>query len=172
MITLEQVNFAPADRFDEVMGNVLCGYAPGVAQRAREVRPFTTFDALYRAMVYSLGSASREEQLALIQMQPAMLANTANATPSPVADRDWALRLGFATMRDEEVQRFAELDRRYREQFGFPCVVALQRHLVRDTVRVEIERRLANDIETEIMYAMQQMGHIVHGRLERLLRQV
>jgi chitin deacetylase len=59
----------------------------------------------------------------------------------------------------------SDVNRRYRDKFGFPVIVALARHATRDTVIAEMERRVANDADTEIANALEQIGHIARGRL-------
>ena len=43
-----------------------------------------------------------------------------------------------------------DLNRRYREKFGFPCIVALRLHAERGSVMREMERRLGNNADTEL----------------------
>ena len=62
----------------------------------------------------------------------------------------------------------AELNRNYREKFGFPCIVALRLHQTKESVVAEMRRRLQNDARTEIDAALEQIGHITRGRLERI----
>ena len=61
-----------------------------------------------------------------------------------------------------------ELNKSYREKFGFPCIVALKLHASRDSVMDEMQRRLKNDMRSEIRNALEQIGHITRGRLEKL----
>ena len=46
------------------------------------------------------------------------------------------------------------LNRRYREKFGFPCIVALRLHANRESVMREMERRLGNNADTELADAL------------------
>ena len=64
----------------------------------------------------------------------------------------------------------AELNRRYREKFGFPCIVALRLHQDRAGVMAEMAQRLGNDAETELRNALGQIEHITLGRLQKMLR--
>jgi chitin deacetylase len=61
------------------------------------------------------------------------------------------------------------LNRRYREKFGFPCIVALRLHANRESVMREMERRLGNNAETELANALEQIAHITRGRLEKIV---
>ena len=78
-------------------------------------------------------------------------------------------RLGLNALTRAELDRVGDINGRYREKFGFPVIVALARHADRDSVIAEMERRIANDPDTEIANALEQIGHIVRGRLERKL---
>jgi chitin deacetylase len=61
------------------------------------------------------------------------------------------------------------LNRSYREKFGFPCIVALRLHADRQSVMAEMRRRLENDAAAELDNALEQIGHITRGRLERIV---
>jgi 2-oxo-4-hydroxy-4-carboxy--5-ureidoimidazoline (OHCU) decarboxylase len=63
----------------------------------------------------------------------------------------------------------AELNRRYRGKFGYPCIVALRLHATRGSVLAEIDRRIESDPAAELESALAQIGHITRGRLEKLL---
>lgn len=139
-------------------------HSPWVAERAWPRGPFASLDAMHAAMMRAVGEASREERLALIRAHPE-LAGRETLTASSSGEQ---ARLGFTRLAREELEKMQELNRRYREKFGFPCIVALKLHASRDTVMAEMERRLKNDSETEIETALGQIGHIARGRLEKL----
>jgi chitin deacetylase len=63
----------------------------------------------------------------------------------------------------------AQLNRRYRETHGFPCIVALSLHATRETVMAEMRRRIENDSEAELTTALEQIGHIARARLAKIL---
>ena len=62
----------------------------------------------------------------------------------------------------------ADLNRNYRERFGFPCIVALRLHETRESVMQEMERRSTRSPDEELKTALEQIGHITRGRLEKL----
>jgi len=109
-------------------------------------------------------AASRQEQVALIRAHPE-LAGGMNLTEDSSSEQG---RLGFRNLSQAEFEKMADLNRRYREKFGFPCIVALRLHDSRASVMTEMERRLKNEKETEIESALAQIGHITRGRLEKL----
>jgi chitin deacetylase len=144
-------------------------HSPWVAERAWAARPFADAAALHRAMMRAVREAGREEQLALIRAHPELAGREATQGTLTADSTTEQGRLGFTSLARGELERIAELNRRYREKFGFPCIVALRLHRDRATVLNEMERRLANDAETEISNALEQIGHVTRGRLDKLL---
>ena len=63
----------------------------------------------------------------------------------------------------------AQLNRAYREKFGFPVIVALALHTERATVFAEIARRTANDAPAEIANGLAQVAHITRARLRKIV---
>jgi OHCU decarboxylase len=143
-------------------------HSPWVAERAwgRQERfgPFASADELHRAMMRAVEEASREEKLALVRAHPELAGGEALTVDSTSEQA----RLGFNRLSHEELETMNGLNRRYRERFGFPCIVALRLHANRDSVMREMERRLGNNAGTELAAALEQIGHITRGRLEKL----
>jgi len=139
-------------------------HSPWVAERAWRKQPFASLDALHGEMMAVVRAATREERLALIGAHPE-LAGGMDLTADSSSEQS---RLGFTRLTRGELQRMQDLNRRYREKFGFPCIVALRLHDSRASVMAEMERRLDNEKETEIESALAQIGHIARGRLEKL----
>jgi 2-oxo-4-hydroxy-4-carboxy-5-ureidoimidazoline decarboxylase len=144
---------------------VVFEHSPWVAERAWRERPFASADELHRAMMRAVEAASRAEKLALVRAHPE-IAGGESLTADSSSEQG---RLGFNKLSREELERMRSLNRRYREKFAFPCIVALRLHAERGSVMAEMERRLANDGETELRNALEQIGHITRGRLERIL---
>ncbi|HEX6691258.1 MAG TPA: 2-oxo-4-hydroxy-4-carboxy-5-ureidoimidazoline decarboxylase [Burkholderiales bacterium] len=144
-------------------------HSPWVAERAWEKRPFASVEALHRAMVETVSRAKRAEQLAMICAHPELAGREAKAGELTADSSSEQARLGFTSLSRDEFLRMGELNRRYREKFGFPCIVALRLHANRAGVMAEMERRLGNNAETELATALEQIGHIARGRLEKLL---
>jgi 2-oxo-4-hydroxy-4-carboxy-5-ureidoimidazoline decarboxylase len=143
--------------------------SPWVPQRAAARRPFASVDDLHRGMMDVVRSASREEQLALIRAHPELAGAEAKQGTLTTHSSSEQARLGLTALGPEEFKRIGELNRRYREKFGFPCIIALKLHATRDSVFGEMERRLANDARPELRAALEQIGHITRGRLEGMI---
>ena len=116
-----------------------------------------------------VSQAGADEQLALIRAHPELAGREAVQGAMTADSTSEQGRLGLTALPRAEFERVTQLNRAYREKFGFPCIVALKLHDSRDTVLAEMARRLANDQETEMTNALAQIGHITRARLAKLL---
>ena len=151
---------------DDVRG--VFEHSPWVAERAWKRGAFHSVDELHAAMMAAVREASRAEQLALVCAHPELAGAEAVAgrmTPESTGEQG---RLGFTSLKREEFLKIQALNRAYREKFGFPCIVALRLHASKESVMEEMQRRVGNDAETEIEAALEQIGHIARGRLDKL----
>jgi len=162
-----EANGLDRDAFVARFGGVF-EHSPWVAQRAWLRRPFVSLDALHAAMMAAVREAPREEQLALVRAHPELAGREATQGALTADSSSEQGRLGFTRLSRDEFETMARLNRAYREKFGFPCIVALRLHASRGSVMQEMERRIGNDADTELANALEQIGHITRGRLERL----
>jgi OHCU decarboxylase len=167
-VQLAAVNALGESEFVERFGGVF-EHSPWVARRAWRERPFASLDALHQAMMRAVAQATREEQLALIRAHPELAGAEAKDGSLTVDSSTEQGRLGFTSLTKEELQHVSRLNASYREKLGFPCIVALRLHATRGTVIAEMERRAANDPDTEFRNALGEIGHITRARLARLL---
>ena len=166
---IEAINGADRTDFLAMLGGVF-EHSPWIAERAFRKKPFASLDALHDAMLDAVRRATREEQLSLVRAHPELAGSEAVAGKLTEDSTSEQGRLGFTALDRAEFARIGELNRAYREKFGFPCIVALRLHRTRATVLAEMERRLANDVDTELAAALKQIGYITRGRLEKLIR--
>ncbi|MSQ54100.1 MAG: 2-oxo-4-hydroxy-4-carboxy-5-ureidoimidazoline decarboxylase [Betaproteobacteria bacterium] len=168
-MTLGEVNTLAREQFVEALGGVF-EHSPWVAEIVAAQRPFASVDALHAAMLAAVHGASDAEKLALICGHPELAGREAAASALTADSASEQGRLGFTALSRDELQRIAELNRRYRERFGFPCIVALRLHASRASVLAEMERRTASVRDAELAAALEQIGHITRGRLDKLVR--
>ena len=139
-------------------------HSPWVAEGAWRERPYASAEELHRAMMRVVESAPMERRLALVRAHPE-LAGSASLTVDSTSEQG---RLGLNRLSKSELETMQRLNQAYREKFGFPCIVALRLHANRDSVMREMERRLGNNADTELANALEQIGHITRGRLEKI----
>jgi len=111
--------------------------------------------------------ATPEEQLALIRAHPELAGKAAvdgRLTEASAAEQAGA---GLDRLTQAEFDRFHALNAAYRDKFGFPFIICV-RLTDKAGILAAMERRLANDRDTEIATALEQIGEIVRLRLEDL----
>lgn len=143
-------------------------HSPWIAERAFAARPFARVDALHVAMTDAVKRASRDEQLALLRAHPELAGKEAQSgtmTGDSTAEQGGA---GLNALSRAEMDRISDLNRRYREKFGFPFIIAVRKNTKDDIFR-EFERRLAHDGETELATCLGQVFVITRLRLDGLV---
>ena len=109
--------------------------------------------------------ATPDEQLALIRAHPELAGKAAvdgSLTEASAAEQASA---GLDRLTQAEFNRFQALNAAYREKFGFPFIICV-RLTDKAGILDAMERRLANDRDTEIATALREIGEIVRLRLE------
>jgi chitin deacetylase len=167
-MNLSALNRMDAAQFVSAVGGVF-EHSPWVAEAAFARKPFASVETLHRAMLNAVSEAGPDRQLALLRAHPELAGREAKAGELTADSSGEQGRLGFTALSRGELAAVADINRRYQSKFGFPCIVALALHANRDSVIAEMERRIANDVETERKIALEQIGHITRSRLERLV---
>ena len=109
--------------------------------------------------------AAPEEQLALIRAHPELAGKAAVDGALTEASAAEQASAGLDRLTPEEFDRFHALNAAYREKFGFPFIICV-RLTDKPGILAAMERRLANDRDTEIAIALAEIGEIVRLRLE------
>jgi len=143
-------------------------HSPWVAERVWPRGPFASVEALHGEMMHTVRNARRAEILALIRAHPELAGREAKEGGLTADSSGEQGRLGFTSLSREEFVKMQALNRTYRDRFGFPCIVALRLHASRASVMADMERRLGNNADDELRTALEQIGHITRGRLERI----
>ncbi len=168
---LELVNTTDRDKFIALLGGVFEN-TPWIAEDVLASRPFRSIEELHGAMMSCVHDAPPSRQLALIRAHPELAGREAAEgilTSDSTSEQN---RLGFLALTRSELEEISELNRRYRDKFGFPCIVALRQHATRESVLADMTRRIGNDAGTEIANALQQIGHITRGRLAKIMGEI
>jgi OHCU decarboxylase len=157
----------PRALLTERLGEVF-EHSPWVAARAADAGPFADVAAVHAAMMRCVQSASTAEQLALVRAHPELAGQEASANSLTADSNSEQGRLGFTALSRAELDVMADINRRYRETFGFPCIVALALHTTRATVIAEMQSRLASTRTAELTKALEQVSHISRRRLDKI----
>ena len=168
-MTLAELDALDRAGFVAALGGVF-EHSPWIAERAFAARPFASVDALHRAMLHVVDSATRDEQLALIRAHPelagrAMIRN--EMTSDSTKEQSGA---GLTSCSPDEYQRLVALNERYNAKFGFPFILAV-RGYDRAGVIAEFARRVERDPDTEFGEALSQVARITKLRLDAMMQQ-
>ncbi|QKS00441.1 2-oxo-4-hydroxy-4-carboxy-5-ureidoimidazoline decarboxylase [Sphingomonas sp. CL5.1] len=164
-VTLRELNQAARAAFVAVLGDTVEN-APWVAEALERRRPFRSVDAVWCTIMDILMTAPRDARLALFRGHPELAGiEAAEHRMSAHSTREQD-RLGLTAMPPRDMRRLHEMNRRYRERFGYPCIVALRRQPDLPALLDAIAARLDNDPATEHDLALGEIGEIVRGRLD------
>lgn len=163
-MTLHELSSLTQAEFSRELGSIF-EHSPWIPERAWAARPFADVDALHQAMMRVVREAGPAEQLALIAAHPELAGKEAaegTLTNDSTSEQRGA---GLDQCSPEELRRLRGLNAAYRQQFGFPFVIAVKgrsRYQIMDA----IEQRLRNDRETEFDTCLDQIGQIARFRLD------
>lgn len=139
-------------------------HSPWVVERAALRRPF---DDLHAGLMAVVLGASRDEQLALIRAHPELAGKAAIDRTLTAASTAEQASAGLDRLTPDEFAAFHDLNRRYRERFGFPFIICV-RMTDKAGILAAMRARLDNDRETEIATALDEIGKIVRLRLNEV----
>jgi 2-oxo-4-hydroxy-4-carboxy-5-ureidoimidazoline decarboxylase len=159
-MTIDELNSLGRSEFADAIGWVF-EHSPWVAERTWSGRPFRDLDALHRAMVEQVESASKEEQLALLRAHPD-LGTRAKISDASVAEQAGA---GLDKLTPAEFEQLRQNNGRYRDNFGFPFLYAVKGNTKHDILRA-LRGRVEQPAEQEFEEALRQVYRIARFRLE------
>jgi len=162
-VTLADLNAGNQDAFVAALGGVVED-APWVAAHAWERRPFGSVDALHRAMMEALSAAGGDAQLAVLRAHPDLGAR-ARMSEASTGEQAGA---GLDRLTPAESERLQQLNRDYRERFGFPFLFAVKGATMHE-VLAALEQRRRSARDEEFGEALRQVARIVRFRLDSLL---
>ena len=164
-VTLADLNRMSQADFVAVLGETF-ERAPWVAEEAYAKRPFATVKGMHETMFDILKAAPREKQLVLLGVGVDVLAAGRAARTANITDRSKQeqANVGLDTLSEADAARFHQMGEAYKAKFGFPFIIAVLRY-TRETIILDLERRLSNDPATEFAAAIQQVFYISRLRV-------
>lgn len=167
MPTLAEVNRCTPREFSAAFGAVY-EHSPWIAERAYARAPFASALDLQLALWGAVQAASDDEKLALIRAHPELAGREAEGGTLTSASMREQAAAGLGTLPPDAKAELRELNRRYREAFGFPFVICARLNR-RDAILGTLRARLANTREQEIANAIAQIGEIARLRVADLV---
>jgi OHCU decarboxylase len=163
MPSLAEVNRMDEEEFVAALGS-LFEHSPWVARGAWYARPFERVDDLQDALVTCVRQAPRERQLALIEAHPELGGREAERGELTAESTREQATAGLQRLPSDEVDALRQLNREYRQRFGFPLIVCAREHTP-DSILAFGKARLAHSRDEEIDVALGEIGKIAGLRL-------
>lgn len=164
MLTIELINRMTPGEFLAAFGGVF-EHSPWIAERAWRKRPFADSAALHAVMVDVVRSANPQEQLELLCAHPDLAGKEAHAGTLTVASTGEQKAAGLNALTRAELDQIADLNRKHRDRFGFPFIIAARLNS-KERIFTEFERRLSLSIEAEREACLEQVYLITQLRLK------
>ncbi|MGL1921858.1 MAG: 2-oxo-4-hydroxy-4-carboxy-5-ureidoimidazoline decarboxylase [Hyphomicrobiales bacterium] len=160
VLTLKQVNELSAAEFVNTYCDV-AEHSPWVAEGAAKLRPFVTRNHMIEAFEATLSAAKHNAQLALICAHPD-LAGKAKLTADSQSEQSGA---GLDTLTSIEMDKFNNLNQKYKEKFQFPFIFAVK-GATKHQILASFEQRIDNNSEIEFATALENIKRIFMFRIE------
>ncbi|HET8869298.1 MAG TPA: 2-oxo-4-hydroxy-4-carboxy-5-ureidoimidazoline decarboxylase [Aquabacterium sp.] len=167
-LTLEQLNTADQATFTRLLDGVY-EHSPWIAQQTWARRPFSTLAHLKHALARTVRSAPLEEQIQLIRAHPELAGKAAIAGELTAESTDEQSRAGLTHCTAEEFARLQQLNREYKDRFGWPFILAVRGPrglgLNRRDIIETFARRLRHHPEFERAECLRNIHRIAEIRL-------
>ncbi|HEV7881370.1 2-oxo-4-hydroxy-4-carboxy-5-ureidoimidazoline decarboxylase [Bradyrhizobium sp.] len=162
---LADLNACSRADFIAALANIF-EYSPWIAEQAADARPFAGVTQLFEAMKAAVARAPSELRLALIKAHPDLANKTQRAAGLTAESSAEQNSVGLDRLSDAEYAAFERVHNAYREKFGFPYIVCVRRH-TKDSILSDFERRLPNDVTTEIAASIAEICRIAALRVDQ-----
>ena len=160
---LGEINGMDRDTFVAVFGGVFED-SPWVAEAAWQSMPFGSNGDLVEALCSVVRRAGRERQLTLLRAHPELGVRKPLTGHSEREQKNAGLKGGEG----DQAELLADLNRRYRDKFGFPFILAVK-GLKPHQIIMRFRERLENSPKEEFDECLGQVFRIAGFRLDDLL---
>lgn len=166
-LDLKELNSADTAKFVHLT-EYLVENSPWVLNKIADMRPFSSSDELCQAIEAEIRAAHAKDQVRLFCAHPELAGAEAEAGTMTRESAGEQGRLGLTSLSPAEHDRLKQLNSKYRDQFGFPFIIALARQPDRSAVFSVFEQRVNNAMDQEIDTTIDEIMHVVRGRAARI----
>lgn len=163
MLNLGELNALSREEFTHVIGPVF-EHSPWIAEKTWESRPFRSLELLHEALCKTIVDANDQAKLELIRAHPD-LAGQAVLTKSSRGEQASA---ELNQLSEDEIAKFDNYNRQYRQRFGFPFVICARlnnKQAILDAFPI----RLQNSPDEERETALEEIFKIADLRLREIV---
>lgn len=169
---IRTVGWRTRDDFMDRFGS-LYEHSPWIAERVLDAmqndaqgqkQTLNSLDERFRTVVVAAG---RARQLALLNAHPELACAPRDQEKLTADSQSEQSGAGLDQCTAEEFVVFTQLNRQYRDRFGFPFIMAVSGYHRRE-ILTAFRQRLVNDPEAEFARAIEEVCRIGRLRLEKL----
>jgi OHCU decarboxylase len=168
-LTIQEVNNIISEHFIKIFGNVVEHY-PAAAIGILKNRPFQNSNDISVAINNFLDKLEMKEKQTILQLYPDLVAKLTDLSKFMLHIEQYQRISGADRLTIEDKQKLGELNKLYREKFGFPFITYGKEYKDVFTIFSEMETRIENNIEEEIDLAMTEVKKIGRLRICEILQ--
>jgi len=165
MKTIDKINNLSRSEFVEIFANIF-EKTKWIAEKLYNQKPFDDFKDLCSKMLKIFETAGRETQLKILEVHPD-LADKVTVNLLTSNSRSEQSNAGLDQCSEEEFNEFKNLNKSYRQKYGFPFVIAVKG---KNKIEIlsEFKKRILNSAEDEFNEAIVQVSKIANLRLNEI----
>jgi len=165
MKTIDKINKLSRSEFVEIFANIF-EKTKWIAEKLYNQKPFDDFKDLCSKMLGIFETAGKETQLKILEAHPD-LADKVTVNLLTSNSRSEQSNAGLDQCSEEEFNEFKNLNKSYRQKYGFPFVIAVKG---KNKIEIlsEFRKRILNSVDEEFNEAIIQIGKIANLRLNEI----
>ena len=165
MNTIDKINKLSRSEFVEIFANIF-EKTKWIAEKLYSQKPFDSFENLCSKMLEIFETASKETQLNVFKAHPD-LADKVTVNSLTINSLTEQSNAGLDQCSEEEFNEFKNLNKSYRQKYGFPFVIAVKG---KNKIEIlsEFRKRILNSVDEEFNEAIIQVGKIANLRLNEI----
>jgi len=165
MSTIDKINKLSRSEFVKVFANIF-EKTKWIAEKLYNQKPFDSFEDLCSKMLEIFETASKETQLNVLKAHPD-LANKVTVNSLTKNSRAEQSNAGLDQCSEEEFNEFKDLNKKYKQKFGFPLIIAVKS---KNKIEIlsEFKKRILNSVDDEFNEAIVQVSKIANLRLNEI----
>ena len=162
MNSVNKVNNLNKTDFISIFGNVF-EKSEWIAAQAYALKPFNNFEELFSKMMEIFENSKKENYLEILNAHPNLVIEKKLTDDSKKEQNSANLN----QCSEEEFKEFKDLNKKYKQKFGFPLIIAIKGKNKID-ILCEFKKRILNSAENEFNEAIMQVCKIANLRLNEI----
>ena len=165
MKTIDKINKLSRSEFVEIFANIF-EKTKWIAEKLYNQKPFDNFKDLCSKMLGIFETAGKETQLKILGAHTDL---ADKVTVNLLTSNSWSEQsnAGLDQCSEEEFNEFKNLNKSYKQKYGFPFVIAVKG---KNKIEIlsEFRKRILNSVDEEFNEAIIQVGKIANLRLNEI----